>query len=298
MKVLVTGASGLLGHDIWKLFERKHELTALGRSRAPWMDASQFRECDLTNAAHTYAVVTKENPEIVVHCAAYNNVDQAETHPEEAYRGNALATRNLALACQRFDATLINVSTDYVFDGTDAPASGYREFDSCKPANHYGESKRWAEIFVEKLLAKYFIVRTSWLFGPGRPTWVDRVVDLARTHQPILAASDMVSSPTYTPDLAGAILRLAESRHYGTYHVTNSGFCSRAELAQEILRIHKQADYQDLKKVKLSDIHLAARRPSFSGMDNLTWRLDGFPALRSWKDALQDHFSTKKVPTL
>src|SRR5204863_510293 len=121
-----------------------------------------FRECDLTNAAHTYALVTKENPEVIVHCAAYNNVDAAESHPEEVFRSNALATRNLALACQRFDATLISISTDYVFDGTDA-------------------------------------------------------------------------------------------------------------------------------------LHSAARRPTFSGLDNLAWRLDGFPALRSWKEALRDHFSRKKV---
>ena len=168
MKVLVTGSAGLLGHDVWRLFEAKHEMVALGRTPAPWVGAERFRECDLTNAAHTYALVTKENPEIVVHCAAYNNVDDAETHPEDAYRGNALATRNLALACQRFDATLISVSTDYVFDGTDAPPDGYREFDPCSPKGRYAESKRWAEIFVERLLNKYFIVRTSWLFGPSK----------------------------------------------------------------------------------------------------------------------------------
>jgi len=95
VKVLVTGSAGLLGHDVWKLFERKHDLVALGRTQAPWVGAERFRTCDLTNAAHTYALVTKENPEVIVHCAAYNNVDAAETHAEDAYRGNALATRNL-----------------------------------------------------------------------------------------------------------------------------------------------------------------------------------------------------------
>src|SRR5581483_5394970 len=154
MKVLVTGSAGLLGHDVWSLFERKHDLVALGRTLAPWVGQERFRECDLTNAAHTYALVTKENPEVVVNCAAYNNVDEAEKTPEDAYRGNALAARNLALACQRFDATLIHVSTDYVFNGEDAPATGYREFDLCRPMNRYGESKRWAEIFVEQLLSK------------------------------------------------------------------------------------------------------------------------------------------------
>ena len=86
MKVLVTGSAGLLGHDVWRLFEKKHDLVVLGRTMAPWIGAERFRECDLTNAAHTYAVVTKENPEIIVHCAAYNNVDGAEAHPDDAFR--------------------------------------------------------------------------------------------------------------------------------------------------------------------------------------------------------------------
>lgn len=298
MKVLVTGSAGLLGHDVWQLFEQKHELIALGRTQAAWVDSARFRECDLTNAAHTYAVVTKENPEVIVHCAAFNDVDGAESHPDQAYRGNAMAARNLALACQRFDATLIHMSTDYVFDGTDARPSGYREFDPCKPMNRYAESKRWAEIYVEQLLNKFFIVRTSWLFGPSRPTWVDRVAESARVNKPIQAATDMISSPTYTPDLAQALLRLAESRHYGIYHLSNQDFCSRVELAQEVLKIHQRSGYKPLQKVKRSQLKLAAPRPSFSGLDNLAWRLDGFPALRPWKEALRDHFTNPSPSTL
>jgi dTDP-4-dehydrorhamnose reductase len=295
MKVLVTGTAGLLGHDVWKLFEKKHDMIALGRTQTPWVGPDRFRECDLTNAAHAYALVTKENPEVIVHCAAYNQVDAAEQKAEEAYRGNALATRNLALASQRFDATLIYISTDYVFDGTDALPSGYREFDPCKPVNRYAESKHWGEIYVAQLLSKFFIVRTSWLFGPARSTWVDQVADAVRQDKPVNAATDMISAPTYTPDLADGLLRLAESRHYGIYHITNAGFSSRAELAQEVLKVHKREGYKGLHQMKAADLHLAAKRPSFSGLENLAWRLDGFPALRSWKEALRDHFSRKKV---
>ena len=152
------------------------------------------------------------------------------------------------------------------------PSTGYREFDPCHPVSRYGQSKRWAEIFVQQLLNKYFIVRTSWLFGPSRPTWVDRVAEWSAQGKTIQAARDMVSSPTYTPDLAQALLRLAESRHYGTYHITNSEFCSRVELAEEVLSLHKRADNKPLKKMKLSDLKLAAQRPAFSGLDNLAWR--------------------------
>src|SRR5207249_8500891 len=153
----------------------------------------------------------------------------------------------------------------------------------------------WAEIYVEQLLNKFFIVRTSWLFGPARPTWVDRVLQQARLNKPVQAATDMVSSPTYTPDLAQALLRLAESRHYGTYHLSNQEFCSRAELAQEILKVHKLSGAKNLRKVKLSELKLAAPRPTFSGLDNLAWRLDGFPALRPWREALREHFARDQV---
>lgn len=297
MKVLVTGASGLLGHDVWRLLEKEHEVMGIGRQRPAWADAPRWRECDLTNAALTYAAVTKENPEVVIHCAAYNNVDGAEKDSAMAYQVNAMAARNLALACQRFDATLLSVSTDYVFDGHNPPSDGYREFDPANPISVYGQSKRWGEMYVQQLLTKYFIVRTSWLFGPSRPTWVDKIVDLASENQPVQAVKDMVSAPTYTPDLAEAIVRLAQSRHYGIYHLTNAGFCSRVELAQEVLRIHKRGDYKHLNIMTLAQLKLPAARPAFSGMQNLAWTLDGFPPLRSWRDALREHFSKSRVPS-
>lgn len=295
MKVLLTGASGLLGHDLWKLFEKKHELLAVGRTRGTWIAPELFRECDLTNAAHTYALITKENPEIVIHCAAYNNVDAAETDPTPAFKTNATATRNVALACQRFDTTLLSVSTDYVFGAEPGPPTGFREFDTCHPINQYGRSKRWGEEFVQQLLSRYFIVRTSWLFGPARVTWVDRVAQAALNRERVPAAIDMVSAPTYTPDLAAAIARLAESRHYGIYHLTNSGFCSRVELAEEVVRLHKGDASAVIDRKNLSELRLPAPRPPFSGLDNFAWRLDGFPPMRSWKDALREHFARRKV---
>jgi dTDP-4-dehydrorhamnose reductase len=295
VKVLVTGAGGLLGQEVWRVFGEHHELFAVGRNQPPHVGTAQWQSVDLTDAAHTYAAVTRLNPDWVIHCAAYNNVDRAQTHPDEAYQGNALATRNLALACQRFDTVLMNVSSDYVFDGQSAPQDGYREFDATRPINHYGESKRWAELFVEQLLNKFFIVRTSWLFGPGRPTWIDQVASRSQDGQPIQAATDLVSAPTYTPDLAEGMLRLADSHHFGIVHLTNTGFCSRVELAEEVLRIHRRSGYAKLQKLALADIRLPASRPSFSGLQNLAWRIDGFPPLRPWKEALEKHFSKVRI---
>jgi len=295
MKIIVTGAGGLLGHDVWSVFEPRHTLVALGRTQPPYVATAQWRSCDLTDAARTYSVVTKENPDMIVHCAAYNNVDGAETDLEAAFQGNAMTNRNLALACQRFDTILLSISTDTVFDGENPPESGYREFDSPNPINHYAESKLWGEMFVKQLLNKFYIVRTSWLFGPARPTWVDQLVKLCQEEKPIYALKDMVSAPTYTPDLAEGLLQLAESHHFGTYHLTNSGFCSRVELAEEVLRIHRKSGYRHLKALEQKELNLPAPRPRFSGLQNLAWTLDGFKSLRSWKEALADHFSKSKV---
>ena len=126
MKVLITGASGLLGTDVWKVFSEKHDVLAMGRTRGPHIPLAQWREGDLRDARTTYTTVTKENPDLIVHCASYNDVDGAETHPQETFRVNAGGARNLGLACQRFDTVLLAVSTDYVFDGEGATESGYR----------------------------------------------------------------------------------------------------------------------------------------------------------------------------
>ncbi len=291
MKVLITGTAGLLGAEVWKTFLDGHELVAMGRTQPVFVPAAQWKYCDLSDAAETYNVVTRENPDLVIHCAAYNRVDQAETHPDDAYKGNSLSNRHLALACQRFDTVLMSISSDYVFDGANPPAAGYREFDDAHPISRYGESKWWGEKAVQELLEKFYIVRTAWLFGPARATWVDSVVEFARDNKPVLAASDMRSTPTSVVDLAKALLTLAESRRFGLYHLTNGGSCSRAELAQEVLRRHNMAGYRNLRVVTRSELHLPAERPANSTLENLAWRVAGFQMLRDWKEALQEHFA-------
>ncbi|HVO32993.1 MAG TPA: NAD(P)-dependent oxidoreductase, partial [Elusimicrobiota bacterium] len=206
---------------------------------------------------------------------------------------NVLTNRNLALACQRFDAVLLSISSDYVFDGENAPAGGYREWDEPHPLSRYGETKRWGEQVVESLLNKFFIVRTSWLFGPGRPTWVDLVLSAGRDDRPIAAARDMVSSPTFTADLAPALLELVESRCYGIYHLSNSGSCSREELAREVLGIHRLQRYTGLRALTLAELRLPAPRPRYSVLDNAAWRAEGRKPLRDWKSALAEYFVSR-----
>lgn len=295
MKIIVTGAGGLLGQDVWRLFEKDHTLIAMGRTQPLQVPSAQWRQADLTQDDAVYRLITHENPDLIVHTAAYNDVDGAQKNPENAYLHNAYACRNLALACQRFDAVLMSVSTDYVFDGHSAGPGGYREFDACHPISRYGESKGWGEAFVTQLLNKFFVVRTSWLFGPGRATWVDKVADAARKGGDVTAVSDMISAPTYTPDLAEAMLRLAEGRRYGIYHLTNTGFCNRVELAQEAARLAASAPKARIASVTQSQLNLPAPRPAHSGLDNLAWRLDGNKPLRPWQKALEAHFEKASV---
>jgi dTDP-4-dehydrorhamnose reductase len=295
VKVLVTGAAGLLGRDVWRVFERDHDLFAVGRTQPGYVGQAQWRECDLRDPAMTYDVVTRMNPDLIINCASYNSVDAAEKAPDEAYLGNAMIARNLALAAQRFDAEVMHVSSDYVFDGVNAPKDGYREFDACRPLSRYAESKYWAEQFVQQLTNKFFIVRTSWLFGPGRPTWVDSVYQAPRDKTPITAVKDMVSAPTYTPDLAEGMLTLAASKLFGLYHLTSGGWCSRVELAEHVLTLAGQKNYPGLKVLTQDELRLPARRPAYSALQNLAWRLNGFRTLRPWQEAVGEHFAKSKV---
>jgi len=295
MKVIVTGAGGLLGQDVWRQFEVHHHLIALGRTQPAHVPSAQWREADLTHEARVHEIVTRENPDLVVHTAAYNQVDAGEKNPDEVYRHNALACRNLALACQRFDAALMSVSSDYVFDGEAPPPNGYREFDPCNPLSRYGESKYWGERFVTQLLNKFFVIRTSWLFGPGRATWVDQVASAVCEGREINAVSDMISAPTYTPDLAKAMATLAGTRHYGVYHLTNSGFCTRVELAEAVARIAAKGHTPRIRAMTQAQLALPARRPRNSGLDNLLWRLNGQKPLPLWQNALALHFEKASV---
>ena len=173
---------------------------------------------------------------------------------------------------------------------------GYRETDPPHPVSIYAESKRWAEVHVEHLLNKFYIVRTSWLFGPSRSTYADKVMEWAQKGMSVPCLKDMKSAPTYTPDLAKALLQLAESGLWGLYHLTNGGFCSRVEFAEGNSAPAQTTGRKLLKPMTQAEFNHPAKRPAFSGLDNLAWRLNGFDSLRSWQEALRDHFAAVRTP--
>jgi dTDP-4-dehydrorhamnose reductase len=294
MRILITGACGMLGRDLVGVLAEGQELYLLDVQKFPSSMSSQFSTItlDITDTARTYREVTKINPDIVIHSAAYTDVDGCETNRDLAFRVNALGTRNIALACQRFDTELLYISTDFVFDGE--KGEPYLEFDRPNPQSIYGKSKYWGELYIDSLLNRFYIVRSSWLFGKNGKNFVTTILNLTKQKKEIEVVNDQIGSPTYTKDLAQAIAQLIEREGkdsvtraslYGIWHITNSGQCSWYEFAGEILQ---DSDVL-LKPITSEELNRPAKRPKFSVLENSVRKLQGWKSLRHWKEALKDY---------
>lgn len=289
MRILITGANGLLGYDLWQVLSSQHELYGTGRTTPPeFIDRKQFIQTDITNQELTYRLLTKVNPEIVIHLAAISDVDFCERNSELAFQVNSLGTRNVAIACQRFDTALCYVSTDYVFDGKNTPKKGYRETDTPNPINIYGKTKYFGEKYVEHLLNKFYIVRTSWLFGSYRKNFVSYTIDGVKNGKGINVCNDQCGSPTYTHHLSITISKLIEKPLYGIYHLTNTGGGERLEIVEEIFKLLKKST-KIIEKAR-KELYFA-ERPRDTRLDNYIWQLDGFEKLPTWQEALKEYIS-------
>jgi len=283
MKIAITGTSGLVGYDLWQTLKDQHEVWGIGRKKPDFVSLTQWRTLDIIDLETTSQVVSQINPDCVVHLAALSNPDDCEKDPTTAYTANALGTRNLALACQRFDTELLYVSTDQVFNGK--KKSPYTELDTPDPVNHYGISKLWGEKFVQTLLRRFYIVRTALVYGKIRSTFVNRVARCVLENDPITAATDIVNSPTNSKDLALALSILIEKHTYGIYHLVNEGYCSRFELSRFIAQsLGKKASM--IKKGTQTSLKLPARRPGYCPLENFVWKLNQFPKMRTWQEAI------------
>jgi dTDP-4-dehydrorhamnose reductase len=303
MRIVITGAAGMLGTDLIKVLDNEeYELHGIDIKEPSYnLQLKTYNLLDITDAQETYRIITKINPDLVIHTAAYTKVDDCEKNSELAYRVNSLGTRNLALACQRFDTALMYISTDYVFDGEKGVP--YVEYDQPNPASVYGESKYWGERFVQSLLTKFYIVRTSGLYGMNGDHFVKSIRNLALEKKELKVVKDQVSSTTYSKDLAQAIAKLisppasrnqaAVSHLYGIWHITNSESCSWYEFAREIISLSRY-------KVKLTaitarELKRPAKRPQYSVLANHSWQLEGWKPLRNWKEALKDYLREEKA---
>jgi dTDP-4-dehydrorhamnose reductase len=225
MKVLVTGADGQLGYDVVKKL-KEINIEHIG------VDKEDF---DLTNEKETKDFILDYKPDVIVNCAAYTDVDRAEVERELCYQINVDGTRYVAEIAKEINAKILYISTDYVFDGQGEEP--FEVTDQPNPINYYGETKYQGEQEVQKLLDKYFIVRTSWVFGEHGDNFVKTMLRLGKERDEISVVADQYGSPTYTGDLAELIIEMIKTDKYGIYHATNEGFCSWYEFAKEIFKV-------------------------------------------------------------
>lgn len=276
MRVAITGAKGQLGRSLTESFQ-SHELLLM-----------DLPEHDVTER-DIVPLISDFGPELVIHAAAMTDVDGCEREPDVAYRVNALGTRNVALACQRCDAPMLYISTDYVFDGSsDEP---YLEYSEPKPTSVYARSKLAGEELVRDLLKRFYVVRTGWLYARGGNNFVEKILQLADEKRELSVVTNEFGSPTYAPDLAEAILRLIQHPLYGVYHLINEGSCSRYEFAAKILEMAGKEDVQ-LRPVKI--YARAARVPRHAVLRNFSAATQLGIMLRPWEDALRAYSEARE----
>ena len=270
--ILVTGITGQLGADVVKELEQRGE-NFIGTTR---------KEIDLSKPEEVKNFIIEKKPDAVIHCAAYTAVDKAESEAELALTVNGLSTRKIAEACREIGAKMLYISTDYVFGGDGE--TPYEISDEKAPQNIYGKSKLLGEDSVIALLRNYFIVRISWVFGAGGKNFVKTMLNFDKRRKKISVVDDQIGSPTYTADLAPLLVDMINSDKYGIYHATNEGFCSWAELAEEIF---KQAGREiTVEKIPTSDYPTPAKRPFNSRLSKSSLDEAGFNRLPSWQDAV------------
>ncbi len=274
-RVLVLGASGLLGSDLVPtLREAGIEITAPASGELDIRDLDLLRE-----------FIKDTAPDLIINSAAQSSVEHAEEHPEEAFAVNAVGAHNVALAAAEADKTLMHLSTDYVFDGQ--RGAPYCEFHSTGlPPNHYGRSKLQGEQLVRASWPRHFIVRVSALFGVrGRPDFVDCVLDQADPATPLRIVCDRVTCPTWTWDLSRQLLALARTPYYGTYHATGRGAASWYQLAHHALAAAGR-DPDGVIPVPDRELESVATRAPYTALDNHLLQARGLDTMMPWQEAL------------
>lgn len=295
MKVLVTGTSGQLGHDVM-LELKSRGIDALGTDRKG-EDNPEFKTAvlDITDKDNVEKLLNDYRPDAVIHCAAWTNVDGAEdpTNQPAVKKVNVEGTENLAKACKEIGAKMIYISTDYVFDGQ-GEKPWAPDNKNYAPLNVYGQSKLDGELAVANTLDKYFIVRIAWVFGKNGKNFVKTMLGVGKTHPEVRVVNDQIGTPTYTPDLARLLVDMILSDKYGYYHATNEGgFISWADFTEEIF---KQAGI-DSKVIPVTTAEYGASvaaRPFNSRLDKSKLKEAGFTPLPTWQDALSRYLKALK----
>ena len=284
MKILITGAKGQLGTEIAKCFERGY--TELGVPEVLKEKNSvrpiDIDELDISDIEEVKAFLLKEKYDAVINCAAYTNVNKCETERELAFKANAIGPRNLAIASELIGAKLVHISTDYVFSGDGSIP--YVEWDICNPQSVYGKTKYLGEEYVKQFSAKYFIVRTAWLYGYYGANFVKTMRKIASEKGACKVVSDQRGNPTNAADLAHHILKLLTTEEYGIYHGTGSGECSWYEFTEKIVEF--SGIEATVSPCTTEEYPTPAKRPAYSSLENMMFKSTVGDEFRPWQEAL------------
>ena len=274
MKILITGSDGQVGKALQRVFAEHQLLLA---------DLPAF---DITKM-ETVQQFVDEKPDLIIHPAALTNVDACAKNPNLAYFVNAFGTQNMALVARRTHAPMVYISTNEVFDGT--ASVPYHEFSPTNPINPYAASKLSGEQIAARLVQQLYIVRIAWAFDKGSNMFPAKIIRAADKNGEVKVVTDEISSPTYVPDLVIAIKQLVATQHFGTYHLTNEGVCSRYDFAKEILRLSGRGDVP-LYPITSDAFERASTPPPYAPLANNLAAALGI-TMRPWQEALVDYFA-------
>jgi len=280
MRILITGASGMLGTAI----KHELELSVLGHE----IITTDIAVLDVTRYHHVQSFLGHRNPDLVIHLAAETDVDRCELDPDHAYLTNTMGTENVAIACKEMGCTMVYVSTAGVFSGT--KETPYTEFDYPGPRNVYGKSKLWGEYYVvDHMRSNYFIIRAGWMVGGWDidKKFVRKIVDLTKTEPQLNVVNDKFGSMTFTRDFSKNLMNVVMSGRYGLYHMTNKGTASRYEVAQEIVRL--LGTKIKVHPVPSSFFNLPAPRANSEMMRNFKLEKLGLNNMPHWSESLREY---------
>ena len=296
MKILITGAHGQLGNELKSMLESGR--AEIGPIDPAYQHAEVFYKdmdtVDFSDLAGARACVEAIKPDLVINCAAMTNVNACETELDAALKANAILPMNLAALCQEWGAKFVHTSTDYVFAGDGKEP--YEEWSLCNPQSAYGATKLLGEQYVREFCSRYFIVRTSWLYGYVGGNFVKTMMRLGRERGAITVVNDQRGNPTNAADLAYHILKLGASEQYGIYHCTGNGECSWYDFACKII------EYAgiDAKVSPCTSEEYAkncpntAKRPAYSSLEHRMLRNTVGDEMRPWQEALQYYIANYK----
>ncbi len=286
MNILIIGCNGQLGTELGNQLTRgTSDLAPIPADyRGTSVTGLDVPDVDVTNLPELTRQIKAFAPDILFNCAGYTNVDGCETHADDAFRVNAIGTRNLAMAAESVGAKLIHLSTDYVFSGEGT--SPYREFDLPNPQSVYGATKLAGEAYAQAFCSRWFVVRTSWLYGHHGKNFVKTMLRLAKEREEITVVDDQLGNPTNAADLAYHLLKIALTEEYGVYHCTGGGICSWYAFASRIVELSGLP--ARVKPCTTAEYASPTKRPAYSALDHAMLRATVGDEMRPWQDALAD----------